>query len=60
MQPIVTDEVAWSVCWFVTIVRPAKTTQPIEWLFGLWTRVGLGNYVLDGGPILIGGRGVPL
>ena len=33
----------------VTIVSPAKTAEPIEMLFGLRTRVGSGNYVLDGG-----------
>jgi len=25
-----------------------KTAEPIEMPFGMWTRVGLGNYVLDG------------
>jgi len=43
-MPIVTDRVAWfdgrSVCRSVTLVIPAKTTQPIEMPFGLRTRVG--------------------
>jgi len=38
------------VCRSVTIVSPAQTTEPIEMSFGLWTRVGRGNHVLDGGP----------
>jgi len=37
------------VCWSVTLVNPAKTTEPIDMLFGLRTRVGRRNYVLDGG-----------
>ena len=36
-----------SVCWFVTVVSPAKTPQPIEMPFGLWTRVGPRKHVLD-------------
>jgi len=48
MQPIVTDRVAWSVCLSVTVVIPAKTAEPIELLFGLRTRVGPRNHVLDG------------
>jgi len=31
------------------IMSPSKTAEPIEMLFGLWTRVGPSNYVLDGG-----------
>jgi len=32
------------------IVSPAKTAEPIEMLFGLWTHVGPRNHVvLDGG-----------
>jgi len=31
-------------------VSPAKTAEPIEKLFELWTRVGSGNHVLDRGP----------
>jgi len=44
MQPIDTDRVAWSVCRSVTLVSPAKTTQPIEMPFGLWTRMGPRNH----------------
>ena len=36
----------------VTIVSPAKTAEPIEMPFWLWTRVGPRNYVLDGSPDL--------
>ena len=32
----------------VTIVSPAKTAEPIEMPFGLWTRIGPRNHVLDG------------
>ena len=31
-------------------MSPAKKAEPIEMPFGLWTRVGPGNHVLDGGP----------
>ena len=31
-------------------MSPAKTAELIEMPFGLWTRVGPGNRVLDGGP----------
>ena len=44
------DRLAWSVGRFVTLVSPAKTAEPIEMPFGLRTRVGTGNHVLDGGP----------
>ena len=37
------------VCRSVTIVSPAKTAEPIEMPFRLWTRVGPRNHVLDGG-----------
>ena len=37
-----------SVCQSVTLVSPAKMTEPIEMLFGLRTAVGRGNHVLDG------------
>jgi len=66
MWPIVTNRVAWSVCRSVTLVSPEKTAEPIEMQFGLRTRVGPQNYVLDGGPDppwegAMGGRmGVPL
>jgi len=36
----------------VTLVSPAKTAEPIETLFGLKTRVGPNNYVVDGVHIL--------
>jgi len=45
MLSIVTDRVAWSV----TLVSPAKTAEPIEMPFGLWTWMGLTNHVSDGG-----------
>ena len=41
MRPVVTDRVAWSV--------------GLSFAFGLSTRVGPGNHVLDGGPDPIGG-----
>jgi len=50
MQPIVTDQVAWSVCLSVTVMSPTKMAEPIEMLFGLWTQVGPRNHVLDGDP----------
>ena len=34
----------------VRIGSPAKTAEPIEMLFGLWTWVGQRNHVFDGGP----------
>ena len=46
MQPIVTDRVAWSVGLSVTAVSPAKTAEPIEMTFGIWTRVDPMNRVL--------------
>jgi len=49
MRPILTDRVAWSVCRSVTLVSPARTAEPIERLFGLWTRLVQRNHVLDGG-----------
>ena len=48
MQPILTDRVVWSVSLSVTLVSPAKTAAPIEMPFGLRTRVGPRNRVLDG------------
>ena len=47
MRPIVADRL--SVCLSVTIVSPAKTAEPIEMPFGVWTRVGARKHVLDGG-----------
>jgi len=41
----------------VTIVSPAKMAEPIEMLFGLRTRVGPGNHMLDGVKIPPMGRG---
>jgi len=43
MQFIITDQVAWSVGWSVTLVSPAKTAELIEMLFGLRTLVGQGT-----------------
>ena len=46
--------------------EPCKTAEPIKMPFGLRTRVGQGNHVLDGGPdppwewIILRGRGGPL
>jgi len=39
MRRIITDRVAWSVGLSVTIVSRAKTAEPIEMPFRLWTRV---------------------
>jgi len=39
-----------SVSLSVMIVSLAKTAEPIKMPFGLWTRVGTGNHVLDGRP----------
>jgi len=50
MRSIVTDRVASFVGRSVTLVSPAKTAEPIEMPFGLTTRVGPGNHVLDWGP----------
>jgi len=44
-----TADVAWSVGLSVKIVSPAKAAEPIEMLFGVWTRVGPGNHVLNVG-----------
>jgi len=48
-----TDRVAWSVCLSVclsvTIVNPAKTTEPIEMPSGVWTYLGPRKHVLDKG-----------
>jgi len=48
MRPIVRDRIASSVGLSVTLVSPAKTAGPIEMPFGLRTRVGPRNHVLDG------------
>jgi len=46
MWPTVVDQ----VCWFVSVVSPAKTAAPIKIAFGLRTWVGPRNHVLDEGP----------
>jgi len=46
MRPVVIDRVAWSVGRSVTVMRPAKTAELIEMLFGPWAR----EHVLDEGP----------
>ena len=54
------------VCWTVTPVSPAKMDEPIKMPFGLMTRVGPGNHLLNGIHILHGKgqfwgeKGVPL
>jgi len=45
------------VCRSVTKVSPAKTAEPIEMPFGLWTLVGPRDHILDGGPDPPMGRG---
>ena len=45
MRPTVTDGLVYSLS--VAIVSPAKTSEPIEMMFGLWTRAGPRNHVLD-------------
>jgi len=50
MWSIVTNQIAWSAGWSVTLVSPAKMAEPIEMPFGLRTREGPGNHVLDGDP----------
>jgi len=49
MRPVVTDKVAWSACHDRVPGKTAKTAEPIEILFGLWTLVGPGNHVLHEG-----------
>jgi len=39
------------------IMSPAKTAEPIEMPFRMWTRMGPRNRVLDGGPDPHSGRG---
>jgi len=46
---IVIDRVAWSVGLSVTLVSPAKMAEAIQMPFGLMTRVGPRNHILDGG-----------
>jgi len=49
-----TDGVVRSVCLSVglshTTVSPAKAAEPVVMLFGMLTRVGLRNHVLDASP----------
>ena len=56
MRPIVTNRVVWSVGRWTehtnvkhTVASPAKTAEPIEVPFGMWTRVGPRNHILDNG-----------
>jgi len=57
MRPIDTaDRMAYtvvccSVSLSLTTISPAKMAEPIEISFGLWTRVGARNYVLDVGSL---------
>ena len=54
------------VCLSATIVSPAKVAELVEMPFGLWTLVGSGNYILDGGPdppckgAILRGKGPPV
>ena len=52
MQPIPTDEVAWSfcLCVSVSVTNLAKTTEPVEMPVGMWNFEGPRNRVLDGSP----------
>ena len=52
MQPIPTDEVAWSfcLCVSVSVTNLAKTTEPVEMPVGMWNFEGPRNRVLDGLP----------
>jgi len=40
--------VCLSVCLSLTVVSPAKTPEPIEMPFGIWTRMDPRKHVLDG------------
>jgi len=42
------------VCRSVTVVSPAKTAEPIEMPFGLRTRVGSRNHVVEGAQFPVG------
>ena len=51
MRPIVIDGIAWSFYQSVCHDHDAaKTAEPIEMPFGLWTGVGQRHHVLDEGP----------
>jgi len=43
MRSVVTDQVAWSVWWSVTVVSHAKMAQPIDIPFGLGLKWAQGN-----------------
>jgi len=52
-QYYVRDGVVWSVGRSVCHDRePHKTAEPMEILFGMWTRMGARSHVLDGCPDL--------
>jgi len=59
MRLIVTDKYRdLSVCLSVKIASRAKTAEPIEMPFGIWTGIGAqGINVSDGGPDPLTGRG---
>ena len=61
MQPVVTDRVAWSVSQSVTVVSPAKTTEPIK--NAVWAQATT-YYVRSRSPMEIdnfeGGKGWPI
>ena len=50
MQAVAAEGVAWSVRRSRMTVSLEKTAEPTETSFGMWTWVGPGNRVLDGGP----------
>jgi len=71
MLPTAADGVAWSVgrlvCLSFAIVSLAEMAEPTEMPFGMWTRVGPRNHVLQRDPDLPmqrdnfeGGTGGPL
>jgi len=39
--------ISLSICLSVTTVSPAKTAEPIEMSFGLWTQVGPGSICIS-------------
>jgi len=51
LSSVVCRSVSLSVSRYVTIVRFAKTAEPIEIPFGLRTRVDTGNHASDEGQI---------
>jgi len=53
MRLIVTDAAWYSLSIGLSACHdrePCKTAEPLEMPFGLWTRVGPRNHVLDGDP----------